>query len=130
MPAVVDASAVVELLIRSEAAPAVERAIRDEELYAPELLDAEVLSALAGLERGRKLSARGAGRAVAALARAPITRVTHAAVLADAWELRRTVGVYDGFYAGLARSLGCSLITGDRRLARAADLGVPVVLVR
>jgi predicted nucleic acid-binding protein len=130
VPVVVDASALVELLIRSDAAPAVEAALRDEDGFAPELLDAEVVSAVAGLERSRKLSAGGARRAVTALARAPITRVSHGPLLSDVWELRRSVGTYDAFYAALARRVDCPLVTGDRRLAEASRLGLAVVLVR
>jgi predicted nucleic acid-binding protein len=36
---------------------------------------------------------------------------------------------YDACYVALARNLGCPLVTGDRRLARAPGLGVPLITV-
>jgi hypothetical protein len=36
---------------------------------------------------------------------------------------------YDACYVTLARNLGCPLVTGDRRLARAPGLGVPLITV-
>jgi predicted nucleic acid-binding protein len=39
------------------------------------------------------------------------------------------VSAYGAFHVGLARALGCPLVTGDLRLARAPGLGVPVVAV-
>ncbi|WP_019877466.1 type II toxin-antitoxin system VapC family toxin [Sporichthya polymorpha] len=37
-----------------------------------------------------------------------------------AWELRHTLTVYDAAYVALAESLGCELLTCDRKLASAA----------
>ena len=50
-------------------------------------------------------------------------------LLPEAWTLRANVTPYDACYVALARNLRCPLVTGDRRLARAPGLGVPLVTV-
>jgi predicted nucleic acid-binding protein len=126
---VIDASAMVELLLRSPAARAVEAAILDTDAFAPELLDVEVISALARLEREGELEARFARNALNVLLEAPVTRVPHAGLIMDAWMRRHNLSAYDSVYVALAARLGCPLITGDVRLARAPGLGITVNLV-
>jgi predicted nucleic acid-binding protein len=119
----------VELLLRSPAAQAVEAAILDRDTFAPELLDVEVMSALARLEREGELEPRLAGNALSVLLAAPVTRVPHAGLIMDAWTRRHNLSSYDSIYVALAARLGCPLITGDGRLARAPGLGITVTLV-
>jgi predicted nucleic acid-binding protein len=126
---VVDASAVVELLIRSPAATAVEAAMLADAAFAPALLDVEVVSVLASLERGGRLDDSSSRLALQALLDAPITRVPHLGLLEDAWELRANLSIYDGLYVSLAKRLDSVLLTGDRRLARAPSLGVGITLL-
>lgn len=130
MPVVVDASAMVELLVRSPAAAAVEREMLSEPAFAPELLDAEVLSALVALERGGKMSAARGRQALDVFLGSPITRVPHAPLLMDAWDRRAKLSPYDALYVALAAGLGCALVTGDRRVAGAPGLGITVTLVQ
>ncbi len=129
VPAVVDASALVELLIRGPSADAVQAALAEEEVVAPDLVDGEVLGALVALERRRAITPVRAERALRLLRRAPIRRVPNAALLMDAWALRRNVSAYDAMYVALARRLMCSLVTLDARLARSPRLGVPIMVV-
>ena len=129
MPSVVDASAVVELLLRTPAGEAALGAIGNEPVFAPELLDAEVLSALAGLERGGKISADRADRAIEQLVGAPIDRVPHLGLVSAAWKRRASLSTYDGLYVALAARLDCPLVTADARLGRSGDIGVTITLV-
>ena len=126
---VVDASVLVELLIAGEQAEAIDRALAGQELAAPDLLDAEVLHALRGLERGEKLSAPDARRAVRHLGSLPVDRVPLALLHHPVWELRQALSTYDAAYVVLAARLGCGLLTRDRKLAAGAPPGVPITVI-
>jgi hypothetical protein len=56
MPVVIDASALVELLLHSERAPAVLQAVGTTDMVAPDGIDVEVLSMLRRFERTGKLA--------------------------------------------------------------------------
>lgn len=129
MPVVVDSSAFLEILIGGPRAEAVLQAIGSEDIAAPDLLNIEVLSVLRRLRRNRNLSGDRADRAVEDLLDAPVYRLHSLALVPVAWELRDVLSAYDACYVAAARLLRCALITGDRGLARAPNLGVPVVTV-
>lgn len=129
MTLVLDASAAVELLLRTARGERVVPHVEAAELVAPELLDAECLSAIARLERAGQVEAPDADAAVQALARMPVHRISHLALHAGVWQLRARVRVADAFYVACAQLLGATLVTCDARLA-AASLDVPVLLVR
>lgn len=129
MTLVVDASVFVELALRGPRAERIDRELRPHALIAPELLDAEVLHALKALERGGRMSGERADAALAALVRAPVRRIAHVSLLTEAWGLRHALSGYDALYVALARSVGCPVLTLDRRWAAAGDLGVAVVTV-
>jgi predicted nucleic acid-binding protein len=129
MPVVVDASALVELLLQSERAPAVLQAVGRTEMVAPDGINPEVLSALRRLERIGELSAGRARQAIDDLLDAAVRRLPTLPLLPDAWMLRANVTSYDACYVALARNLGCPLITGDLKLSRAPELGVPLIIV-
>jgi predicted nucleic acid-binding protein len=58
-----------------------------------------------------------------------IVRMPTVDLMTDAWALRDNLPAYDACYVALARRLGSALITGDHRLARAPNLGIPLILV-
>lgn len=120
----IDASALVELLLRSTVGRAVARVVAGAQLIAPDVINPEVLQSLRGLERGGKLTSDRATKAVAALAQVPITRVPTTGLIADAWSLRANLSAYDACYVALARDLDCPLLTTDAPLRRAPSLGV------
>lgn len=124
--AVVDASVVVDLLLTGS--PVAQSALAGTNPLAPELIDAEVLNAVARVVRGRAVAEERGRVAVRRLARASIERVPVAPLLLDAWDLRHNLSTCDALYVALARRIGCPLITADRRLAAAPGLGVPVVV--
>lgn len=130
MTLVTDASAVVELLLGRMAGRSQRALFEGEELVAPVLVDAEVASALAGLERGGKLSPARCLEAIADLAELPLERRPLEPLLGAAWSLRHNLSLYDAFYVAVARQLGCPLVTRDDRLARAPSLGVDLIRPR
>lgn len=130
MPSLVlDASAAVELLLRTPAGGRAEAALRGHRVAVPAHFDAEVLSALGRLVRGRELAERLVEPLLRELARAPFVRYTLQPLLAPAWDLRHNLAQRDALYVTLARRLGAPLVTADARLARAPALGIAVTLV-
>lgn len=125
---VIDASAVVELLIGSDRAPAVRRAIHGKKALAPDHLNGETLSALRRLER-RGMPSRRATEAAIDLKALPVKRVQSTTLLGRAWALRENVKPFDAIYVALAQSLSCPLLTADGRLAGAPGLGIALIVI-
>ena len=122
---VVDASVVTDFLIgRPEAIAAVQEAIGADPyqpLYAPELIEPEILNALRGLARSGSLSNERASLAVADLAKLRLLRYPHAPLRERVWALRNVLTACDAVYLALAEALDDPvLITGDRGLANRA----------
>ncbi|WP_162939973.1 type II toxin-antitoxin system VapC family toxin [Gryllotalpicola protaetiae] len=123
-----DASIVVDAITPSRRSAAARALLADyDEWVAPALIDAEVISALARLERAGQISEKIAGEAVADWARLNVERVDGAALVLGAWRLRKAVSSTDAFYVALAQSLNCPLIASDRRLARAPIRGISTI---
>jgi predicted nucleic acid-binding protein len=121
---VVDASVAVEYVVAislTTQAQALFRATvdHDMELWAPDLLYPEALSAVRRLLRLRAISTAAADTAVARLVQLPLTISGTSGLMMRAWQLRDTVTPYDGCYAALAETLDAPFVTADRRLARA-----------
>ena len=129
MPVVIDSSALVELVIKSERASAVTQAVGATDMVAPDVVNPEVLAALRRLERTGELTTQRAVEALDDLMDAPVRRFSTLPLLAEAWTLRANVSAADALYVVLARVLGCPLVTADRKLSRAPDLGVPMLTV-
>jgi predicted nucleic acid-binding protein len=128
-PIVIDASALVELLLRSNTGARVERAVSDSALVAPDVVNPEVVHSVRGLERGGKLTSARASTAIGRLAESEISRVPTKVLLREMWSLRANLSSYDACYVALARALSCPLLTVDRRLTRAPRLGVTLIRV-
>ncbi|HVV90160.1 MAG TPA: type II toxin-antitoxin system VapC family toxin [Solirubrobacterales bacterium] len=127
---VVDASVLVEFLAGGEEREAAGRAIgRERWVWAPALVDVEVGSALRRQVRAEEITARKARAALEDLLEMRLQRVPHGALVERAWQLREKVSFYDALYVALAEGLGGSLLTLDRKLARAAGLRAEVELV-
>jgi predicted nucleic acid-binding protein len=129
MPVVVDASALVELLLQTGRAAAVVQAVGNTEMVAPDVINPEVLSSLRRRERNGELRAERAVQAINDLLDAPLRRLPTLPLMPAAWTLRANVTSYDACYVALARDLECPLVTGDLKLSRAPRLGVPLVTV-
>jgi predicted nucleic acid-binding protein len=113
---VIDAGALLELLLRTLRAESVQAVVDDRQLVAPAVIDAEVLSALRGLERGRAITASRAALAVGDLRVAPVERYPLDGLLDRAWGLRDRLNPYDALYVALAIELDCPLVTTDDRI--------------
>ncbi len=120
---VVDASAVIELLLRTEIGERVESRMFGETttLHAPELLDYEVLSALRRRELRDQIGPTRALEALEDLKAIPITLHRTRSLHERAWELRHNLTAADAIYSALAETLGASLLTTDGALARAVS---------
>jgi predicted nucleic acid-binding protein len=127
---VVDASAAVEHLLQTPLGTRVEALLRDADLVAPELLDAEVLSVLRREVASGRLEAGRAAEAVDDLRAWSIERLPHRPLLREAWSLRGHVTAYDALYVAAARARNADLVTADGPLARAPGLGVVIHDVR
>lgn len=117
---VVDASALVDVLLGTPRAAGVGERISGRMLHAPAHLDAEVLSALGRLHRAGHLSARDVTRRLDLLADVPIERHDLPPLLDGAWRRRDRIRLVDGLYVELASVLDAPLITTDAALGRAA----------
>ena len=128
---VVDASALLEALLRTSAAAAVARRLFDsgQTLHAPQLLDVEVSQVIRRYAAAGELDAERAREAVADLADFPLLRYPHDFLLPRIWELRSNLTAYDAVYVALAEVLGAPLLTRDRRLAAAPGHHAQVELV-
>jgi predicted nucleic acid-binding protein len=118
---VLDASAVVELLLWSPAGQRVAARIAKpkETLHAPHLLDVEVTQVLRRAERSGLVSAERAREALLALVDLDIERHEHGVLLNRVWALRQNCTAYDAVYVALAEALQAPLLTLDTRLAEA-----------
>lgn len=118
---VLDASALVDLVLDQATADWVLAELQGQDVRAPVHQPAEVLSALARLVRNDVLEAQTAGDALEEAATLPQTLMLATREhLRRAYELRERVRVVDGLYVALAEDLGCPLVTTDGRLARSA----------
>ena len=116
--AVLDASAMVDLLLRGPLARAIDARISGWSLYAPAHFDAEILSAIGHLHRAGALSPARAGRLVDIAAAAPVVRHPLPELLVGAWRRRERLRLVDALYVELAERLGVVIVTTDAALAR------------
>ena len=128
---IVDASAVVEVLLRSASAPPIEARILDqaESVHAPHLIDVEVVQVLRRFTASGDMGADRARAAIEILTALPIRRYPHVTLLPRVWQLRHNLSAYDAAYVVLAEVLGAALMTRDRRLAVAARSFIEVELI-
>lgn len=119
---VVDASALLEVLLRTPNAARIEARILapEETLHAPHLLDLEVAQVLRRYCANGEIASERGRNALQDLADLPIERYPHVLFLPRIWALRQDVTAYDAAYLALAEALSAPLVTCDRRLARAS----------
>lgn len=115
---VLDASAVIELLLRTRAGGEIEtRALVSEEtLHVPHLLDLEVLQVLRRYVRSETISIERGNEALKDLTDLPLIRYPHEPFLYRIWELRNNATAYDASYLALAEILPAPLLTCDPKL--------------
>lgn len=113
---VVDASAMVEALVGREPSAGLLDALAGE-LHAPHLLDIEVLSALRGLNLGKRVGATQVEDAMADFFALTITRHDTEPYAQRVWQLRHQFTAYDALYLSMAEGLNAPLYTCDSKLA-------------
>jgi len=121
---VVDASAMVDVLVGSERASQL-LAVLDDDLFAPDLLVAEVYSVLKRLATSRTL--RNADQLAHELRQAPVEYLHTWPYAERMWSWRHNMSPNDASYVALAEDLGATLVTTDLRLAKAASGIVTVI---
>jgi len=92
------------------------------EIAAPDLVDVETVAVLRKRWLAKTISDRRFASAVADLAALDVARYPAVYFVRRVFELRTNVSAYDAMYVALAENLGCELVTGDQRLARAPRL--------
>ena len=116
---VLDASAAVDVLLRTPVGLAVTTRISDRQLswHAVHLLGAEVTHVLRRkVQRGEITVTRGE-RALSRYLDMRIERYSHEPLVQRAWALREDLSGYDALYVALAESLRAPLVTTDARIA-------------
>ena len=128
---VVDASALVDSLLRTPTAATVNRwlFLPAQTLHAPHLIDLEVTSVVRRFVAMGTVSQERGHAALGDLAAFPLRRYPHDVLLPRIWKLRHTLTAYDAAYVALAEGLDAPLITRDQRLVRAAPTSVDITLV-
>jgi predicted nucleic acid-binding protein len=118
---VIDASAVLEVLLRTPAAGLIEARLFEsgETLHAPHLIDVEVAQVLRRYAMTGEADSERCRTALTDLLDLPVTRYPHDFLLSRIWELRSNLTAYDAAYVALAEALDAPLLTRDQRLANA-----------
>jgi predicted nucleic acid-binding protein len=128
---VVDASVILELLLRTPVADRLAERLLDpdESMQAPHLLDLEVAQVVRRYWVAGSLSGDRAGEALDDFQLLLIHRHSHEPLLSRVWELRHNLTAYDAAYVALAEALGAPLVTRDARLAAAPGHAAVVELI-
>jgi predicted nucleic acid-binding protein len=124
---VVDASALIDFLSGAGNRPAL-ASLLDDDLFAPDLLVAEVVHHFRYELLGGRLTEQQAAEAIDVFNDADIEYLPVSNLVHDVWNLRHNVSAYDGCYVALAQDLRCPLLTSDRRLANAPGLPISVIV--
>jgi len=128
---VVDASALLEVLLRTPDAQAVEERLFDpgETLHSPHLIDVEIAQVIRRYAAKGEIDSERGREALDDLAIFRLRRYPHDLLLPRVWELRNNLTAYDAVYVALAEALEAPLLTRDRRLAAAPGHRATVELV-
>ena len=129
---VLDASAVVELLLNTATGQAVAKRMADPAIgvHVPHLVDVEVVQALRRLASLGELTAVEAQTAIDDLRSLDLQRHAHEPLLGRVWALRQNLSAYDAVYVALAEVLDTTVVTCDGRLARAPRAAKRVELIQ
>ena len=116
---VADASVIVEVLLNTPVAATISHHLfaPDETLFAPHLIDLEVLQVLRRFARTAEMGSIRAEQALQVYSNMQLNRYAHDLLAPRIWALRHNCTTYDAAYIALAEALDAPLITRDRALA-------------
>lgn len=127
---VVDASALLAALIEpGERGARAAESMLDIELHAPSLLPYEVANVIRRQRVAGRLDATQVALVRRELGLLPVEYWPYEALADRVWELGGALTAYDAAYVALAERLGATLLTADRRLARAPGLRCEVTTI-
>jgi predicted nucleic acid-binding protein len=128
---VIDASAIVAILLGTEQAEAVRSRIATRAtLHAPHLIDLEVTQVLRRHALLARLSPEAAEESFRSFRAIAIERYAHDRFLDRIWQMRWNITAYDAAYIALAEALRAPVLTCDARLAASAGHTARIELVR
>lgn len=130
MSLVIDSSAVIDYLVDPTPPQSLREVLGQEALYAPHLLDFEVVSGLRGLLLAGKNLQSDVNRQLDHFVGLHINRVPLTTALSSLLGFARNFTAYDAAYVVLAQLLDAPLVTADRKFVEARRLGVDVRVVR
>ena len=123
---VIDASAVMELLMATPNGHAIEDQVfgSGEPLAAPHLIDVEVLHVIRRFHHSSLLTIERSEQALEDFSDLPITRYGHELLRFGMWRMRNNLTAYDATYVSLAELLDAPIVTCDVKLARSSGHNV------
>lgn len=124
---VIDASALVDLVLGEALSGVLQERIDGAVLHAPAHVDAEVLAGLGRLHRSGRLTATVVTRQLGTISTAPVRRHALPDLLGGAWQRRGRFRLADALYLELADRLGVRMLTTDQALARATKIAEVVL---
>jgi predicted nucleic acid-binding protein len=128
---VIDASAVLEILLRTARADRLKARALDasQRLHAPHLLDIEITRVLRRLAQRNEISVARAEQAFDDWQNLVFERHEHQSLVPRIWQLRDALTAYDAAYVALAEALDAPLLTCDAKMAGARGHGATIELV-
>lgn len=117
---VIDASALVDLIMSLRSAPIEARFAEASAIHVPVTVDSEVLHALRKQAYAPTFKQEYADVALSLLGGRALTRHPVQPLGPRLWSLRQNVTMYDAAYVALAESLDIPLLTRDARLSRSS----------
>lgn len=117
---VIDSSALIDALQQDHYFQQLELILEQHELIAPDHLDIECLHALRKMERLGRISEVQVLVMLEAIQKFPCVRISVRPFLKDIWNFRHNFTAYDAAYVALSIDLNTTLVTHDKRLAKAA----------
>jgi predicted nucleic acid-binding protein len=117
---VIDASLVVDFVTAKISSTELSAALvgGNQSVFAPEILDIEVVNAIRKLRLLNKATESECLSALNFFGAAPILRMRHAPLLDRIWELHTNMTAYDAAYVALAEKLNAELWTSDTKYSR------------
>lgn len=113
---VIDASALVDLMVVEKPRGTLREALRFDRCVTPAIMDLDAADLLSRLVTRGDVQEPEAAQVLRDIRAAPVQRFSHGSLLSRAWSLRGWAGAHAAAYLALADILGVPLLTSDSRL--------------